>query len=128
MRWSDIDADGVWTVNVADADRMKGTIERVRLPPLALDTLRGAAEDRGLATTSSPASPPRWSTSSHNKGRLHKAMAAAMLAEHGVTMERWTLHDLRRSFRTRLGERCKVDPLTAELVHRAPHQGGRWHL
>ena len=29
----------MWEVNAADPDRMKGTIERVRLPKLTLDTL-----------------------------------------------------------------------------------------
>ena len=46
MRWTDIDADGVWVVpgkqgsGKRKAGDPKGTIGAVRLPPLALDTLR----------------------------------------------------------------------------------------
>jgi integrase len=125
MKWSDIgtkgDEAGVWTVDVPDVDRQKGTIERVRLPSLALDTLKALPRIVGSHYVF-PGLNAALVDVVLNKRRLHEAMAAALASEHGVTMERWTLHDLRRSFRTRLGERCKVDPLTAELVigHRIP--------
>ena len=119
MRWTDIDADGVWVVpgkqgsGKRKAGDPKSTIGAVRLPPLALDTLRS------LPRVESPFVFPGVTAPlvdcNLNKVRLCRAMEDAMLAEQGRAMERWTLHDLRRTLRTRLSL-LKVDYLVGELV------------
>ena len=127
MRWSDIDADGVWTVNVADADRQKGTIERVRLSPLALDTL---------------AALPRIEGSDYVFPGVTGALVDAD-RQQGAAAQGDGGGDGRRA---RRGDGA-VDPTrSAALIpdpprralqgrsahggtdHRPPHRGRRWHL
>ena len=121
MRWTDIDANGVWVVpgkqgsGKRKAGDPKGTIGAVQAAAAGARHAPLAAEGRGLAV--------RLSRRQRGAGRLQPATRTAcarrwrtrMLAEHGVTMERWTLHDLRRTLRTRLS-RLKVDYLVGELV------------
>ncbi|MTW23231.1 tyrosine-type recombinase/integrase [Allochromatium palmeri] len=120
MRWSEVDIDGaLWTLPAARAKN-----HREHLIPLSAPVLAILAERRveqramrmetnlvftsGLRRADAPdQSPAPFSGWSRSKGRLD---ARAQLDTP------WTLHDLRRTAATRLGEDLRVPPHVVESV------------
>jgi integrase len=103
MRWADIDPEAAtWTIPAAVSK--SGRAHAVPLPPAVMDIIRAAGR------TSSPlVFPGRGGTvMSGWEKRLAPVRKSAKLAH-------WTLHDLRRTFRTGLGA-LKVDYEARELM------------
>ena len=103
MRWSDI-ADGIWTV--AETERDKGTIGKVRLPQIMLNTINVLPRfENNPFVFASP------------KGVAFNHWSEAMRelrAELPGEMPHFTLHDLRRTARTL--EAIGVKQVIAERV------------
>lgn len=101
MRWSDIAADGTWTIPAAK--REKNTGGALRLAPLALDIIRTMPRFAGVAYV--------FLHRAISYGRLKGALDEAS----GVTD--WKLHDLRRTARTLMSRsHVGVPGHVAELV------------
>ena len=88
MRWADINADGVWVVpgklgsGKRKAGEPKRTIGAVRLPPLALDTIRSLPRVEGSPFVFPGVTAPLVDCNL-NKVRLCKAMADAIAGRAG---------------------------------------------
>jgi integrase len=115
MRWGEFDDAGTWTI---PSNRTKnGRAHAVPLPPMALDILatipRMAYRDL-LFGTRSPAGFTDWVQGKHD---LDERLAGKA--------KRWRLHDLRRTFATRLCD-LGVAPHVVEqmLNHVSGHRGG----
>lgn len=102
MKWADISAEGVWTIPTAA--REKGAGGELMLPEMALAILRRQPRIFGTDLVFAPAHGVRMSPS-------RKDDFDTLLPP----MERWTLHDLRRSARS-LMSRAGVNPEHAERV------------
>jgi integrase len=90
MRWSDIDADGVWTIRTAP--REKGNAGMIKLPELALAVLKSQPRMFGTDKVfASQRSGVRMSAS-HGVNRLKQHLPA--------DMPQWSPHDLRRTWRS----------------------------
>jgi integrase len=103
MRWSDVSADGVWTVPVKD--REKGTGGELVLPEMALEVLRRQPRIFGTAVVFAPARGSRLSPS-QSKTNFDATLPP---------LPRWTIHDLRRTARS-LMARAGVPSDHAERV------------
>jgi integrase len=119
MAWPEVDLDkATWTLK---GERTKnGDLRLVPLPRLAVDMLAAMPRFTGpCAFTNSFGKRPILGF-----GAL-KTMLDRRIAKlnGGEQIERWTLHDLRRTMRTRLSAIPSISPLVAELMigHR---QGG----
>jgi integrase len=102
MRWSDISPDGMWSVPVEE--REKGAGGDLALPELALAILRKQPRILGTDLVFPPAHGRRMSPS-------RKSDFEATLPP----MERWVVHDCRRSCRSLLA-RCGVADAVAERI------------
>lgn len=102
MRWSDLDAEGVWCV--PQEARGKGTGGALRLPAAALAIVEGQPRVEGSAYVFGGGAAPfsGWSKAK-----------AALDGRSGTSA--WTLHDLRRTARS-LMSRAGVRPDVAERV------------
>jgi integrase len=105
MRWEDVDADGVWTIPTAE--REKGNIGKVRLPPDARAILEML---------------PRFDSNPFifaGRGQRHMSASGMFKAKFDAKlpsdMPDWRLHDLRRTARS-LMSRAKVSSKDAERV------------
>jgi integrase len=103
MAWSQISADGVWTVPVEE--REKETGRELVLPEMALDVLRRQPRIFGTDRVFPPAQGTRLSPS-QGKTNFNATLPP---------MERWTIHDLRRTTRS-LMARAGVPSDHAERV------------
>jgi integrase len=108
LRWSEVDFDaGVMTI---PGERTKNhRALALTLPPVALDLLRSAKrrEGRDYVFGNRGGSFCAWSY-------VMMALNARITAAEGKLLPHWTLHDLRRSFRTGIGK-LGVRPDVAEL-------------
>jgi integrase len=103
MKFSDIDADGVWTI--PSAPREKGTAGSMKLPKLALNVIRAR---------------PRFASNPYvfagqGGGHINDMTAAKAALDETSGITGWVLHDLRRSARS-LMSRADVRPDIAERV------------
>jgi integrase len=134
LHWNEVLPDRL----LIGAGRMKGAIaHEVPLLPAITNVLPDRpADSEGSVFGRNGAGFSGWSKS--------KAALDAKLAKGGVTMPRWTLHDLRRTFSTRLHD-AGVEPLVIEALLAHKQQGvagvynrasfrdakraalGRWH-
>lgn len=96
MHFADVD-DDIW--NVRETTRQKGTIERVRLPELALEIIRAqekeAIDDNPHVFPGAKSGKPINSFSQ----RMNE-----LRAKLPADMPHWTLHDLRRTARSLMSE------------------------
>jgi integrase len=104
MRWADISADGVWTVPVED--REKGTGGELVLPEMALEVLRRQPRIFGTDLVFPP---------TRGTGRMGTSQAKTAFEATLPPMERWTVHDCRRTCRS-LMARAGVPSDHAERV------------
>jgi integrase len=106
LKWSEIDPDtGVMTIPGTRTKNHKQ--HKLNLPTVAIDILRSAPEraDREFVFGNRGGSFSAWS---YATAAMHVRMAA-----EGKPLPGWTLHDLRRTFRTGLGK-LGVAPHVAE--------------
>jgi len=103
MKWSDISADGTWTVPSGNGE--KGTGGELVLPEMAVAILRRQPRIFGTDAVFPPAQGNRMSPS-HGKAAIGATLPP---------MERWTIHDLRRTARS-LMSRAGVSSEHAERV------------
>jgi integrase len=114
LRWSEIDPDAA--IITLPAERTKSRKPHlVPLPPAALAIIRAqpqrvdaAGRPRDLIFGNGDGGFQGWSNA---KGELD-----ARLAEGGVSLPHWTLHDFRRTLSTVLHERLGVAPHIVEAV------------
>ena len=108
MRFADISQDGEWwTIPALEAKN--GLAHEVPLPQAARDVIRALPRSEGcqwIFTTSGKSPVSGWS-------KLEEKIRSAAAAR-GL-QGRWTLHDLRRSFRSGL-TRLKIDSDVAEIM------------
>jgi integrase len=108
-KWSEFEGN-VWTIR-KDSRRQKGTAKILRLPPLAMEVLQTI---------------PRIKQNPYLFGVEHKGEhipfnSFSQRSEQirqllPPDMERWTLHDLRRTARTLMGGIKEISPHVAESV------------
>lgn len=112
LQWDEVFPDRI----LFGAARMKaGSAHEMPLLPAITDTLPDRpADSQGCVFGRGAAGFSGWSRS---KGSLD-----AKLAKGGATMPRWTLHDLRRTFSTRLHD-AGVEPLVIEALLAHKQQG-----
>jgi integrase len=104
MRWSDVSADGVWTIP-AEA-REKGNARELALPELALDVIR---EQRRIVGND-------YVLAGHRRGGFFNGYSKAKRElDERAGVSGWVLHDLRRTARS-LMSRAGVRPDVAERV------------
>ena len=106
LKWDDIDANGVWTIDAEE--REKGTVAKIRLSQLALDILKQQPRLTGnpYVFAASTGSGP-MNTFSQGMTELR-----ALLPDG---MQNWSMHDLRRTAR-KLMTRAKIRSDVAELA------------
>ena len=104
MRWTEISNDGVWTFN--QEDRRKGTPERIKLSPLALDIVaqQNKIDGNPFVFPGGPKGPFN-----------HFSQGMDELRDKLPDMPHWTIHDLRRTAR-KLMSRAGVNSDIAERV------------
>ncbi|MEY9671490.1 integrase [Bradyrhizobium elkanii] len=105
--WSEIDGD---TWHIREEDGAKGTGQVLRLPRLALDILRGLPRIKDCPLVFGVEHDGEFKP--FNSFSQRKEELLALLPR---PIPRWTLHDLRRTARTRL-EDIGVDMTTGEVV------------
>ena len=93
MRWSDLD-DGVW--HIPAEHREKSNAELLRLPPIALDVIAAQPKIVGNPYVFAAA----VGKGPFNSFSQHKDELDAKMRERLPNMERWVLHDLRRTARS----------------------------
>ena len=103
LKWSELDFDtGVMTIS---AERTKhARVHELALPPITLDILRAAPHRRDYVFGERGAGFSSWSTAT-----------AALRRRLSEPLPAWTLHDIRRTFRTGLS-RLGVLPHVSELA------------
>jgi integrase len=115
MKHADISGDGVWSMPSED-EREKGTAGIIRLPKQAITILEGLDK---------VADNPFVFAGRGGKAMNHYSQGKDELAKLLPDMPRWTLHDLRRTARTLMGD-AGIRPDIAERVlgHAIPGVGG----
>jgi integrase len=103
MRWSDIDANGVWTIRTSV--REKGNAGSLQLPMVAIDIIQTRPRFVGNPHVFPGRGDTAWNFTSRLKRQLD--------AQSGITG--WRLHDLRRTARS-LMSRAGVQSEHAERV------------
>ena len=83
MRWSDIHADGVWTIHTQDGE--KANAGSLQLPKAAIDIVQGMPRFVGNEFVFAGRGARPWDVNSKLKRRLDE--------QSGVSG--WTIHDLR---------------------------------
>jgi integrase len=106
LKWSEIDLDA-GILKIPGARIKNGRVLTLPLPAMAIDILRSIARLDGSTHVFGGTGFTSWSEAT--------AALRARIAATGATLERWTLHDIRRSVRTGMG-RLGVQPHIAELV------------
>jgi integrase len=109
MKWSDLVGD-TWVV--ATEPREKGNVGAVKLPSLAMKIINDQPRIEGNPYVFPGSRGGGPLTDLHKFKRKLDARMSALL---GSPIERWTLHDIRRSFRTMLSE-MGVDFMLAEML------------
>jgi|SRR5579863_19712 len=114
MKHADIADDGIWTIQ--KEEREKGTAGIIRLPAKAIEIIGGLDKLAGN---------PFVFAGRAGKALNHFSQGKAELDELLPEMPNWTLHDLRRTARTLMGD-AGVRPDIAERVlgHAIPGVGG----
>jgi integrase len=110
MRWSEVDLDAaMWTIS---AQRMKGgRTHEVPLAPVALSLLRSLPRFAGDCVFSTTDGEKPVSAFADAKKRL----------DHASGVRDWVLHDLRRTFRTKLSALPIEDRVREQMIaHAAP--------
>jgi integrase len=125
LRWDDIGDDGVWHVrpDTELAAREKGSAGALPLSSAALAAVRSQPQVKGNEHVFSGRGAGPYKAFSVAKRRLDEKMLGALresAVNRGddpgkVELERWTLHDLRRSARSAMS-RAKVPPHIAEIT------------
>jgi integrase len=115
MKHADISDDGVWSMPSED-EREKGTAGIIRLPKQAITIIEGLDK---------VADNPFVFAGRGGKAMNHYSQGKDELAKLLPDMPRWTLHDLRRTARTLMGD-AGIRPDIAERVlgHAIPGVGG----
>lgn len=116
LTWPEFNGDGVLTIPGARTKNGRRLV--LTLPPAAAEILRTAPrrEGRQYVFGLEGGSFSRWS--------WEKLALDARLAKAGHCLERWTLHDLRRTVRSRMGK-LGIRPHIAELVlNHVGHKAG----
>jgi integrase len=115
-RWDEIDLDArLWTIPAGRAKNGKAHLVPLSAP--ALDVIRGIPRLSGSGLLFPSRSDLARAASGLSK--LMARLAVAVEAEMGEPVERWTLHDLRRTAATgmqRLGIRLEVTEATLNHV------------
>lgn len=119
MKWSDLSEDqALWRIPAQETKN--GIAHEVPLPPLARSILRGAQRFDGcdyVFTTGGEVAISGWSKLEKRlRAKLEEDAAKRAGADREPpTMAHWTLHDLRRTFRSGLS-RLGVEPDIAEIM------------
>jgi integrase len=108
MRWQDITSDATWTIPTAP--REKGNAVELVLPQLALDIIRAQPRFDANPFVLAGRGNGHLNNPSNGKRAFDQKLAAELPG-----MERWTLHDLRRTARS-LMSRAGVSSEYAERV------------
>lgn len=135
LLWEEVQDDRL----LIGAGRMKGaTVHEVPLLPAIIDALPDRPDDGEGSVFG------RGGTGFSGWSKSKALLDARLVARCGVAMPRWTLHDLRRTFSTRLHD-AGVEPLVIEALLAHKQQGvagvynrasfreakraalGRWH-
>jgi integrase len=111
LKWNEIDfTAGTITIS---GERIKNKrTHLLPLPAMAIDILKGIQKRSGGFVFGGERSRAGFNAYSYSSMTLNTRIA---LARGGRPLEHWTIHDLRRSFRTGLG-RIGVPPHVAELA------------
>lgn len=114
-RWPEIDIQKA-TLTVPPERYKTDTAHEVPLSQAALDIIKALPRFKHgyVLTTTAGARPV--SGFAKMKARLDAAVAELRAKDGAEVMAHWTLHDLRRTLRTRLVSDCKVDAFIAERV------------
>lgn len=119
MKWSDLTEDrSLWRIPAQETKN--GIAHEVPLPPLARQILNGAQRFKGcdyVFTTGGEVSISGWSKLEKRLRAQIDEDAAKRASTDGTPdkMGHWTLHDLRRTFRSGLS-RMGVEPDVAEIM------------
>lgn len=112
LRWSEVSADGI----VIQADRMKGKLpHEIPVLPMIDATLPTRPENADGSVFGRKAT--GFSGFSKSKKRLD-----AKLSKSGLNVPSWVLHDLRRTFSTRLHD-AGIEPIVIEALLAHKQQG-----
>lgn len=119
LSWNEIDLDG-GMLNIPGTRTKNHQPLDQPLPPLAVEILRSATQREGRALVFGGGA-RGFNAWSYVTLALHTRIAEAQ----GKALARWTLHDIRRSVATHMGEALGIEPWIIELVlnHRG-HQKG----
>ncbi len=114
-RWDEVDF-AAGELNVPASRFKSGVAQKVPLPPRALAILRDdlPRSDGFVFSTTSGRRP--ITVGSKLKESLDDAIAARRKREGRAAMPSWTLHDIRRTVRTRLVGDCAVEAYIAERI------------
>lgn len=107
MKWSELDADGLWTLPIEPREKSNGG--KLQLPPVALDIIRAQPRVDG----NDHVFPGRMRAD--YRGPFRGLGQAKAVMDRATGMSSWVVHDLRRSARS-LMSRAGVDPDIAERV------------
>jgi len=110
LKWADVALDGEWSI--AADDREKGTGGALLLPEAAVDIIRAQERVGGNPYVFPGRGDGHFAGFSPCKRRFNEKVAKA---NGGEQLERWTIHDLRRTARS-LMARAGVRPDIAERV------------
>src|SRR5712692_3532026 len=91
MKWTDVSADGVWTI--ASEAREKGNGGVLALPGLALDVIRSQTPIVGNPYVF----PGRRDRYFNGLGPCKRTLVTKITAKLGAALPQWQLHDLRRT-------------------------------
>lgn len=108
-KWSEI-VDGVWHIR-DDGPDAKGTGKVLRLPPLAVEILNGLPRVKGnpyVFGVEHKGQHIPFNSFSQRNDEIRERLPP--------DMKRWTLHDLRRTARSLMGEIGDISPHVAEAV------------
>jgi integrase len=113
-RWAEIDTDRA-TLTVPPERYKTNVAQEVPLPPTALGVLLALPRFKGFALSTTGGRRP-VSGFSKMKARLDGAIAALRAKDGREPMSPWTIHDLRRTVRTRLVSDLGIEAFVAERV------------
>jgi integrase len=114
-RWGEIDLDRATLV--VPSERFKTTTaHEVPLAPRAVEIMRALPRFKGAHAFTTTAGARPVSGFSKMKARVDAEIARRREERGADSMVHWTLHDLRRTVRTRLVGDCDVDAFIAERV------------
>jgi integrase len=112
MKWTDISKDGIWTLAKED-DREKANVGQIRLPKMVLDLI--------MSQPKLHKNPFVFAGERNRKSKVfnawgtHTVLLDRAMRKTVPNMEKFVIHDLRRSFRSRLS-RIGVNSELAERM------------